>query len=79
VTGAGECSCARCGDEVDRHDAYVIGYSKKAAMGWVYLCRGCEAGLREWLAEDQGQKEIVPSTVTTASPASKNSSSLPSR
>lgn len=47
-----KCSCAKCGAPVDRHDVYVIGYSKQSAMEWIYLCRGCEAGLREWLNAD---------------------------
>jgi hypothetical protein len=45
-------SCAKCQGPVDRHDAYVIGYSKRSAMEWIYLCRGCEAVLREWLIAD---------------------------
>jgi DNA-directed RNA polymerase subunit RPC12/RpoP len=44
--------CAKCGGSVDLHNAYVVGYSKQAAMEWVYLCADCEAALREWLARE---------------------------
>lgn len=43
-------SCEKCNGPVDRH-AYVIGYCRDTAMTWIYLCGGCEAGLREWLTE----------------------------
>lgn len=43
-------TCARCGAPVDVHDAYVLGYSKRAAMDWIYLCTDCERALRYWLA-----------------------------
>jgi hypothetical protein len=50
-------SCARCGGEVDLHGVYVIGFSKDSAMEWIYLCGGCEAGLREWLrAGEEGNE-----------------------
>jgi hypothetical protein len=40
--------CAKCGGPVDR-ESYVIGYCRDTAMQWIYLCVGCEAGLREWM------------------------------
>lgn len=43
-------SCARCGGEVDLHDAYVIGYCKQTAMEWIYLCPTCELALRDWIS-----------------------------
>lgn len=50
--GSSEHRCARCQGPVDLHDVYVIGFHKLSAMDWIYLCGGCEAGLREWLAGD---------------------------
>lgn len=54
MTFTPETRCARCQGPVDVHGIYVIGYHKPAPhpMKWIYLCEGCEVGLREWLNAD---------------------------
>lgn len=43
--------CARCNSAVDLQTSYVIGFSKQAAMEWIYLCDECRVDLRVWVGE----------------------------